>query len=85
VIKLAFSPDGITLATCGSDSAVRLWNVARLQEVAVLQGHQGLVNSVAFSPDGRWLASASSDGTIHLWSAPTFEEIDATDVHHRKR
>jgi WD40 repeat protein len=76
IYKAVFSADGATLATCGSDETVRLWNLARRQEVAVLRGH-GRVNGVAFSRDGRWLASASADGNIRLWLAPTFAELAA--------
>jgi WD40 repeat protein len=75
VSALAFSPDGTTLATCGSDDTVWLWNLALKREVAALHGHRGDVKGVAFSPDGHWLASASSDGTLRLWRAPLLEEL----------
>src|SRR5262249_16347494 len=71
-------PDGQRIATCGADSAIKLWDVYSFQdktllsEVATLTGHDGPVTSVAFSPDGNTLASASADGTVRLWHAPPF-------------
>jgi WD40 repeat protein len=57
---IAFSPDGLTLATASGDSrAVTLWDVATGHERANLTEHQGPIWSVAFSPDGRRLAAAS--------------------------
>jgi WD40 repeat protein len=65
--SLAFSPDGRTLATGGSDRRVRLWDLTGGQPPAILAGHTNEVTSVRFSPDGRTLASSSADGTIRLW------------------
>src|SRR3954463_9542706 len=56
---IAFSSDGLTLATASGDSrSVTLWDVASGHERANLAGHQGPTWSVAFSPDGRRLAVA---------------------------
>src|SRR3954447_2311105 len=56
---IAFSPDGLTLATASGDTrTVTLLDVETGRERASLAGHQGPTWSVAFSPDGRWLAVA---------------------------
>src|SRR4051794_22173353 len=78
---IAFSPDGLTLATASGDfRAVSLWDVATGRVRAELSDHQGPLWSVAFSPDGTILAAASGvvpavaesagdgqEGEIRLW------------------
>jgi hypothetical protein len=46
---------------------VWLWDLARGEEVARLQGHTKLIFSLTFSPDGATLASGSLDNTVRLW------------------
>jgi len=68
VSSVAFSPDGIHLASGGRDSTVRVWDLGNPgSEPLVLRGHTSHVNSVAFRPDGNFLASAADDGTVRVW------------------
>jgi WD40 repeat protein len=67
VLSVAFSPDGKTLASAGSDQTIRLWSVATGKQMAALPGSAAPVNAVAFFPDGRTLVSASDDATLVLW------------------
>ena len=65
VRSVAFSPDGKTLASGGTDNTVRLWDVATGTEFGgPLNGHLQSVESVAFSRDGRLLVSGSNDSTV---------------------
>ncbi len=71
-ISMSYSPDGKTLATASrSGSAVLLWDIATLTQIATLEGHEREVRSVSFSPDGKILASGSGDGTVLLWHVPS--------------
>jgi WD40 repeat protein len=67
VRSVAYSPDGMTLASGSQDKTIKLWDVKAGKQQATLKGHTDWVYSVAYSPDGKTLASGSWDKTIKLW------------------
>jgi WD40 repeat protein/serine/threonine protein kinase len=75
VQSVAYSPDGLRLASASWDKTVKLWDTATGNDIATLRGHTESVACVAYSPDGRHIASASWDGTVKLWEAATRTEV----------
>jgi WD40 repeat protein len=80
---VAFSPDGKTLASGGTDHAIRLWDVAKGTRRTTFAGHTKQISAVAFGPDGKSLASGSWDSTVRLWdvaSGKTTAKLSASDA-----
>lgn len=66
---MAFSGDSKTLASCGRDNTIRLWNV-KDRELIVTLPSTDWVKSVAFSPDDKTLASGGDDDKVRVWKLP---------------
>ncbi|KAJ6024792.1 hypothetical protein N7540_005589 [Penicillium herquei] len=81
VNSVAFSPDGLTLASGSRDNTIKLWDTATGTQRQTLEGHSNWVHSVAFSPDGLTLASGSRDKTIKLWDTATGTQRQTLEGH----
>ncbi|MFL5655043.1 MAG: hypothetical protein ACJ8CB_12820 [Ktedonobacteraceae bacterium] len=82
IYAIAWSPEGLRLASGGVGTAVHVWDAATGQDIIGYTGHSGLLPDVwalAWSPDGKRIASAcsaiSTDKTIHIWNATTGAKI----------
>ena len=67
VWKVAFSPDGKTLAGGMQRGSIHLWDTVTGQKKKTLTGHTRWVQHLLFSEDGRTLISTSGDQTVLVW------------------
>ncbi|MEU5987998.1 serine/threonine-protein kinase [Spirillospora sp. NPDC047418] len=81
VTGVAFSADGGRLASCGTDSTVRIWDAAARRSVRVIDAGEAKVRDVEISPDGGSVLGACSDRTVRVWSTAT-GALTATLVGH---
>ena len=65
---LAFSPEGKTLASAGTDGRIRIWDVETGQEKRSIP-RKG-IGSLFFAPDSRRLVSTAF-GEAHIWDVET--------------
>lgn len=81
IFRIAWSPDGRTLASAGTDKVVRLWDAEAGWLRRTLEGHSKNVSSIAWSPDGHTLASGGEDRAVRLWDARTGRLIIIIEGH----
>ena len=74
---VAFSPDGMRLATAGS--SVGVWSTKTGRRLFDLGRGAGPFNDVAFSADGRRLAAGGSEGLATIWDATNGRRLESLE------
>jgi WD40 repeat protein len=60
IMALAFSADGVSVASYSRDRTIKLWDITNGSEIFAFANQNQDINSIAFSPDGSLLASAET-------------------------
>ena len=74
VVSVAFSPDGKTAITRGSDQTVRARDRYERKELSRIEIPQKKLKAFGISSDGKILATGGEDGVIRLWDTRTGHE-----------
>lgn len=77
VNMVAYSPDGLRLASASDDHSIRIWDVSERREIRRMEGHSDSVTTIQFSPDGGRIMSGSRDGTVRIWDVQTETEVQS--------
>jgi WD40 repeat protein len=67
VRSLEFSTDGKWLVTASDDGTARVWEVATLRLVSVLDTHIGYLTVAAFSRDGERVITQGTANSAWIW------------------
>lgn len=86
VNAVAISPDGLGIASAGSDGKIILWDIpgTKADEHKRLElnaGHRGPVYTVAFSQDGNYVASGGWDGQVVIWDVKSGAIVKQFSAH----
>jgi WD40 repeat protein/tetratricopeptide (TPR) repeat protein len=71
----AWHPDGRTLATCGNDQLIRLWDVASGELLRVLEGHKIRGLNCAFTHLGDRLVSNDWQSVLRVWELSSGRQL----------
>ena len=69
------------VVTGSSDRTVRIWDAQTGEQLALLQGHSGPVQSVDWSSTGWQIVSAGEDRTARIWDAQTGDQVGQIAGH----
>lgn len=75
VAAVAWSFDGICIASGGNDKTVQVWDAATGKLIRTYSNHMSFVRAVAWSSDSKRIASGGNDKTVQVWDLITGKSI----------
>ncbi|TNN21173.1 Periodic tryptophan protein 2 isoform 2 [Schistosoma japonicum] len=83
--SLAYSPDGLHLATGGYDNKVKVWRVSNGRSIVTFTEHTAGVTGVAFpAQNSKVVVSASLDGTVRAYDLIRYRNFRTFTVPTRR-
>ncbi len=72
---LGWSPNGLRVASVGSDKSLQVWDSSTGRKYIIYRTTSSGLNSVSWSPDGRYFASGGNDKMVQVWDAITRSNV----------
>jgi|GEM_PF-6651211 len=85
VLALDVSPDGMFVATAGSDGTAKLWDASTGKDLRTFSGHIGPVSQVHFGPAGTCLVTGGADASVAIWDCASGKLTRKFRRHDHKR
>ena len=81
VTQVAFSPDGILLATADRNGGLYVWEAKTGNPFYSLVGHKQEITSLSWRADGNVLLSASEEGAVRTWEMINGKQVKTWNAH----
>ncbi|MEQ1829574.1 MAG: PQQ-binding-like beta-propeller repeat protein, partial [Pirellula sp.] len=86
LVRMDYSPDGLTVVATERDSAIRLYRIANGEPIweyrpNLSNPYENYLSDVTFSPDGNRIVACATDYDLYLTDAKTGENISRMSGH----
>jgi len=88
--RVAFSPDGSTVATASLDKTAKIWDAKTGDLLATMEGHNDRLKYITYSPSGKYILTSTGKQwpytpkgpvSARIWDGKTGEQIAEFKTH----